>query len=495
MIMKKAIFSLTCLLILAQSAYSFCGFYVAKASASLFNNKSQVILVRDGKLNTITMSNDFQGDVSDFAMVVPVPVILDREDIKVVSRNLFDRLDAYSAPRMVEYYDENPCGYYGYDLEENMMLEPVKELSMVESDMLSMAKRKGVTIEARYEVEEYEVLILSAKESNGLKEWLLENGYQIPAKAEQVLQPYIKNNMKFFVVKVNPEKMTGSTQGYLRPLQISYSHDRFMLPIRLGMANSTGEQDMLVYAFSKKGRLECTNYRTVKVPTDRNIPKFVMDRNQFGKFYQDLYKRAYDYEGKNAVFLEYAWNVSPQWGIKCDPCVADAPQWNDFSEAGVHWIGKNGGNNNVFFTRMHVRYSRDKFPQDLLFQETPNQEQFQARYVIHHPATGDLSCDAGKQYLKDLENRRKMEVDELRALTGWDKKKYQYYIEQYSEEENGSTPIGTTIDTPNTPSGPSAPFQMINWIIMLVGVVLMSYYFSKLTNPKSARSRLTYRSM
>ncbi|MDI1233150.1 MAG: DUF2330 domain-containing protein [bacterium] len=102
------------LLIVAIQSYAFCGFYVAKAGANLYNNKSEVILVRDGRLNTLTMSNDFKGDVKDFAMVVPVPEILRERDIKVVNRSIFDMIDAYSAPRMVEYYDDDPCNNRKY---------------------------------------------------------------------------------------------------------------------------------------------------------------------------------------------------------------------------------------------------------------------------------------------------------------------------------------------------------------------------------------------
>ncbi|MFT4661827.1 MAG: hypothetical protein ACI8XB_002108 [Patiriisocius sp.] len=438
--MKKTVLILAIVLLIAQTAQPFCGFYVAKASSSLFNNKSQVILVRDGNLNTITMSNDFKGDVDQFAMVVPVPVILDREDIKVVSRGLFDRLDAYSAPRMVEYYDSNPCEVAEYELmEDAVSIGFMDNVAPISKSAVRKNKEYGVTIEAKYNVEEYDILILSATKSTGLQEWLEINGYKIPEKAQEVLKPYIKNKMKFFVVKVDTKKIKGNTE-YLRPLQISYHHDRFMLPIRLGMANSTGEQDMLVYAMSKKGRIECANYRTVKMPTDRNIPKFILDRSQFGDFYKDAFEKAYDKEGKNAVFLEYAWNVSPQSGMmKCDPCVAPAPHWVDFQESGVKWINQRSMGGSVYFTRLHVRYSRDQFPQDLLFLETPNKENFQARYVIHHPAYGDLSCDAGQDYLQDLKSRRKLEVDELRALTGWDKKSYGYYVHQYTvdiEDEN-----------------------------------------------------------
>ena len=416
-----------------HQVWAFCGFYVAKAGAELFNNKSQVIIVRDGNKNVITMANDFKGDAKDFAMVVPVPVVLKKEDIKVVYKTLFDKLDAYSAPRMVEYYDENPCEPRVYKM-ERAMANVMTDSDMAAPMEAEVKKDYKVTIEAKYSVEEYDILILSAKESSGLKNWLTDNGYSIPAKAEEVLDPYIKSNLKFFVVKVNMEKMKGLTDGYLRPLQIRFEHEKFMLPIRLGMANANGEQDMIVYAFTKNGRVETTNYRTVKVPSDRNIPMYVQQR--FDKFYGDLFTKSYKREEKNAVFVEYAWNLSPYNYLKCDPCVGEVPDYSDMITAGVDWLKSGNGINNsasVFFTRLHVRYTRDKFPQDLMFMETPNMENFQGRYIITHPAKGDLKCDEGQKYLTDLRNRRQRENMELAALTGWNVNKYAYYVEEFDD--------------------------------------------------------------
>src|SRR6185369_11585729 len=104
-------------------ASAFCGFYVTKADATLFNKTSQVILVRDGNKTTITMSSDFQGDVKDFAMVVPVPVVLQRDEIKTVSKDIFTTLDNYSSPRLVEYWDQNPCQQVFNDMVMSMKME------------------------------------------------------------------------------------------------------------------------------------------------------------------------------------------------------------------------------------------------------------------------------------------------------------------------------------------------------------------------------------
>ncbi|MBL7732044.1 MAG: DUF2330 domain-containing protein, partial [Chitinophagaceae bacterium] len=393
---------------IGHEASAFCGFYVSKADGTLKNKTSQVILVRDGNRNVITMYNDFKGNTKDFAMVVPVPVVLEKKDIKVVDQAIFNTLNDYSKPRLVEYYDQNPCNMY--DRREaaasKSLSGRVPGLSVAED--AKRDKDLGVRVEAQYLVGEYDIMILSAKESSGLKTWLDENGYKIPAGADEVLQPYIKSNLKFFVVKVNEAEKKKLPGNYLRPLQISFASPKFMLPIRLGMANADGDQDMIVYAFTKKGRIECTNYRTQSLPTGNNVPLFV--KNNFGSFYANLFQHQWAKEGKALTMLEYAWDVSPKNYVKCDPCVATAPSVQDLVQSGVWWINRDWNDytdvdneeedysDNVFFTRLHVRYNRDKFPQDLMFQVTPNTENYQARYVITHPATGDFNCEAGKKY-------------------------------------------------------------------------------------------------
>jgi hypothetical protein len=457
---QRLLIKAAALLVLLSSvnAYSFCGFYVAKADATLFNNKSEIILVRDGTRTSITMSNDFKGDVRDFAMVVPVPVVLQEGDIKVVDRRIFETLDAYSSPRLVEYYDANPC-YQVVELDEANWSAQVTSTDAGVRMKYDMVETKfNVTIEAEYTVGEYDIALLSAKESTGLKNYLIQEGYKIPATAESVLEPYIKSNMKFFVVKVNLDKQKNTGFDYLRPIQINFDHPKFMLPIRLGMANSTGEQDMIVYAFTKAGRVECTNYRTVKVPTDRNIPLYTKDI--FGEFYKNLFTRAYSREGKNAVMLEYAWNVTPNWsGMKCDPCVGNPPIYNDFAEAGVWWAGWNSASP-VFFTRLHVRYSNAKFPADLTFQITPNTENFQARYILTHPASGSFDCDESQEYLESLRSRRKVEVDELYALAGIKPNdRSDKYINEFvsfmKDKPFDSMLKGEALPTDNSPMDPS----------------------------------------
>lgn len=429
--MKKKIAFIVSIAIAAPLLYSFCGFYVSKADTTLKNKTSQVILVRDGNRNVITMYNDFKGDTKDFAMVVPVPVILQKSDVKVVDKGLFQRLNDYSAPRLVEYYDANPCDG-AYKRKGVTAKDVPNSFVMLDEAVTTKAEKEyHVKVEAQYIVGEYDIIILSAQESNGLKDWLTDNGYKIPKGAEEVLDPYIKSNLKFFVVKVNEEEKKKLPDNFLRPIQISFNSPKFMLPIRLGMANADGDQDLVVYAFTKKGRIECTNYRNVNMPTGNKIPLFV--QKNFGAFYDNLFTYQWNKENQDVSFLEYAWDISPQNFMKCDPCIATAPTEQDILQAGVWWLHKDwsdysdvedqegdGTSPNVYFTRLHFRYNRASFAQDLMFQLTPNKENFQARYVITHPATGNFTCAAGIKYLYDLKQRRKAELNELTALTGKD---------------------------------------------------------------------------
>ncbi|WP_414566713.1 MULTISPECIES: DUF2330 domain-containing protein [unclassified Anabaena] len=406
----------------APTAWAFCGFYVAKADAKLYNKASQVIIARDGDRTVLTMANDFQGEVKDFAMVVPVPTVLQKEQVRVAQPQIVERLDAFSAPRLVEYFDTDPCTPAVY---ESVMPQAAPSPIAKQGSRRNSDASLGVTVEARFNVGEYDIVILSAKESGGLETWLNRNGYKIPRGAKQLLNPYIRSSMKFFVAKVNLDKFEQSGYQFLRPLQIYYQSPKFILPIRLGMINATTEQDLIVYILSPKGEAEITNYRTVKIPTNANIPIFV--KNEFSDFYKSMFQTSYTKEDKKVAFLEYAWDMS-----NCDPCSADPLNPEELKQAGVFWLDDNSANipnspnfrrpfptSNVFITRLHIRYTRDKFPEDPIFQETSNRQSFQGRYVLQHPFTGEMNCQSGREYQRSLPKRFEQEAQTLAKLTNW----------------------------------------------------------------------------
>ncbi|MGL5034434.1 MAG: DUF2330 domain-containing protein [Microcystaceae cyanobacterium] len=424
------------LVMLSEPVWAFCGFYVGKADSKLYNQASQVIIARNGKRTLLTMANDYQGEAKDFALVVPVPTVLKKQQVNVGDRQIIERLDGFSAPRLVEYFDNNPC-----NSNPEMMMDGGRERSLNAPTATSKAARSnealGVTIEEKFSVGEYDILILSAKESNGLETWLTQNGYRIPEGANKVLAPYIKQGLKFFVAKVNLKEY--SRQGFqsLRPLMMAYESPKFMLPIRLGMVNGKGSQDLIVYLLSPQGGAEVTNYRTVKIPSDVELPEFV--QKEFGGFYKAMFKTSYQKSGRNVAFLEYAWNMA-----NCDPCSADPLNQEELKKAGVFWLNNDSNGRgfssagNVFITRLHIRYTPDKFPEDLQFQNTANQSSFQGRYVMRHPYRGEMSCDAAKSYKQSVRQRQEKEAQTLANLTGWKIDSIRKRI-QFVKATNGSS--------------------------------------------------------
>ena len=415
-------------LALANTAQAFCGFYVGKADASLFNDASQVIMARHDERTTITMLNDYKGTPTEFAMVVPVPEVLKKEQIKVVDKKIFDRIDAYTAPRLAEYFDPDPC-----QERREMMMQRAPMAAAPAARAMDAAKALGVKIEAQYTVGEYDIVILSAKESGGLERWLHLNKYRIPKGASKALQPYIRQGLKFFVAKVNLKEQVKTGSTLLRPLQFTFNSEKFMLPIRLGTINAQGPQDLVIYMLTKNGRVETTNYRTVKLPANMDLPVYL--REEFSPFYKAMFNEQAKREALKVVFTEYFWDMG--W---CDPCAADPLSTEELKEAGVSWLPEQhltpgqatpgvpmmrrpapGGAQQAMVTRLHVRYSAETFPEDLMFQETKDRQNYQTRYVLRHAAkvTPD-ACPQAPAYLAQVAVRKEKEAQTLASLTGWD---------------------------------------------------------------------------
>lgn len=400
-----------------SQASAFCGFYVGKADTKLFNKASEVVIAHNDNKTVITMANDFKGDVKEFAMVIPVPIVLQKDQIHVGDAAVLKHLADYSAPRLVEYFDANPC---------RMLYPESRAMDRMAKSAEAPTKQErtralGVTVEAQYQVGEYDILILSAKESHGLETWLSENGYMIPHGARAVLQSYLKQDMKFFVAKVNLIEQSKLGFTHLRPLQIAFESPKFMLPIRLGTVNADGAQELFIYVLTKQGRVETTNYRTVRLPEAQEIPLYVKDK--FGDFYKDMFTQQVKRESERGVFLEYAWDMN--W---CDPCAANPLSFDELRSLGVFWqdspaIKQRRGfmpqAQNVFLTRLHVRYDAAHFPEDLIFQETSDRNNFQTRYILRHAWTGTDDCPAATTYRQQLRERYEREAQTLAHLTGW----------------------------------------------------------------------------
>jgi hypothetical protein len=287
----------------------------------------------------------------------------------------------------------------------------------------------GVRIEAKFSVGEYDVLVLSAEQSDGLERWLNDNHYKIPKGAGDALAPYIREQQKFFVAKVDIKKVKLDAQGVavLSPLRFNYESTDFRLPVRLGLLNAGGKQDLIVYVLANDKRYEVANYPTVFVPTNLDVADDT--RATFGAFYSALFDATLVKAGGRAVVTEYSWQSQ-----SCDPCPTPPLDDGDVATLGGDVLygmaaaagpsgvsgspmgGYYGGGSNVVLTRLHTRYDKATLTEDLVFRgadpvvggrefvtgdqgqiekgaRPDSQNNFQARYVIRHRWTGAVTCD------------------------------------------------------------------------------------------------------
>jgi len=391
----------------ASDASAFCGFYVAPNDAPLYNDATMVALMREGTRMALSMSNNYRGPAADFAMVVPVPVVLQKENVKTLPLDIFKKLEALSAPRLVEYWEEDPCAPM-YD-DEGAYPQAAPGMAAESAAGGAKASDYKVKIEAQFKVGEYDIVILSAAESDGLERYLIDSKYNIPKGASALLAPYIKEQMKFFVAKIDVKKVQMDAQGVatLSPLRFHYETQDFRLPVRLGLLNAAGKQDLLIFVLSKDKRYEVANYPNAFIPTNLDVTDDT--RNAFGPFYAQLFDGTLGKAGGRAVVTEYSWESS-----SCDPCPTPPLEASDVATLGGDVLFNGQDVYGTVLTRLHTRYDASTLTEDLVFRAadpvvggrefmTNGQElekgarkdstnNFQARYAIRHPWTGPVSC-------------------------------------------------------------------------------------------------------
>lgn len=359
--------SLTVLLALlsvnARSVLAFCGFFVAKVDAQLFNNRSEVAIAHQNNNTTYTLAFDYKGDPKEFALVLPVPIVLKKQDVKVIDAKLFQRLDDFTAPRLVRYQD----------FRQNAPAGAPRSATETKRD------RAPVTVVERFTVGEYDVVILSATESNALETWLRQNKYRLPNNAARYLQPYIDQKLYFFVVRINFKEQQRLGFQNLRPLQFTVANsNQIMLPFQLGKINSEGTQDIIVYFLSDKGRVEARNYTNVMIPSNFAVPEEI--ESKFGEFYKGLLTTTIKAVGREAVVTEYAWDTG-----SCDPCSTSPLNAQELKELGMN-------QERAFITRLHLQYTKDTYNRDLEFRLTADTRTYQGRYILTPKAA--LAADA-----------------------------------------------------------------------------------------------------
>jgi hypothetical protein len=206
----------------------------------------------------------------------------------------------------------------------------------------------------------------------------------------------------------------------LSPLRFGFDADELRLPVRLGLLNANGKQDLIVYILHPEKRFEVANYPNVFIPTNLEVADEV--RQNFAAFYAELFDATLAKMNGKAVVTEYAWQTT-----SCDPCPTPPLQPSDLVTLGADISVGNreappsrgrggffGGFASWVLTRLHTRYDKASLSEDLVFREgkpmwggranfngtsadagaqESSVNNFQGRYIIRHYWTGPVKCD------------------------------------------------------------------------------------------------------
>jgi len=465
----------------AGDAVAMCGCMVpirpanapVEEQSALLNKATVVTMLREGTHTVLSFQNDYFGPAEDFGLVVPVPVVLHDEDVRTLDRGLFDRVQAVAAPHMVELYEQNPCPQprpralgglgTGRGSASSAMMDEGSGGGRAEAP-------PPVVVEEQFTEGEYDISILGASDSTALERWLNDHGYRLPEGSARYLRPYVQAGMKFFVARVDVDRLRAIAahrqrqlrqqrwmspalrqlvQGppadvasdaqlgrFLSPLQMHYESDELALPVRLGLINTTGEQDLIVHILSTEGRYEVANYGNRWVPT--NVHVNGRAAQNFGRFYDAVFSTL-SARAPRRVWTEYAGPITPVQApqqmllgglggvrratpgprggpVGCIGCSRPGLSGADLRALGEHIVHPDPDDRIAQYTltRLHYRYGRRGLPDDLVFRQArpmsggiepatdrrlrrrprrAERDDFRVRFIAQHRWAGPVRCE------------------------------------------------------------------------------------------------------
>lgn len=262
-----------------------CGLHVTGTTVRPADDVT-VVLMRDGTRTVVSMQSSYGGPFEQFAWVIPVPATVQQEHVKVLRGDLLDRVEVLASPRLVEYRELDPCA-----------APPAPEYGFAST---RWKKNRVAHIQARFEVGEYDVALVSATDAGEYDEWLHANGFALPEQA----------GMKLLIARVDPAKVELDEQGWARlsPLRFHHDSDDFVLPLVVGAR----ERDLVIHILAPGLRYRVADRPNVTIPTNLEVNEGT--REQFDEFYAALVEHTLG-QHPGAVITEYARMASA-----CDQC-------------------------------------------------------------------------------------------------------------------------------------------------------------------------------
>jgi hypothetical protein len=396
---RRSLASVLFLLALATPARAFPGVCVGRGGASCLVHTTHVVVLRDRGTTVVTVMADYEGPITPFLFVLPVPSDVTAERVQTVKRGIVGRLEQISAPRLLTFYEQDPCrpGPAEQAWEERILAHGRGFLTPGWVPPLSSADRepeepkvskdpvlKGVESEFRYQV-------LSVPGPSELARALRERGYPLSQAGLDALGPSLRAGRGLLLAEVMPDRaeLLGDRRLQLGGVRYWSRQPLTTLPVRLGLLNARGRQDLFVYVLDREHRYQARDYENRIPPSNLEIDPERMPG--VGPLYDALFERIRA-RSPRAFVTEFAWSTAG-----CgEPCPDEPLQPRELLSLGGDVVASEGTEEekpSYVLSRLHSRYDAASLPHDV--ELAPAERALRAGVGIPKGPSAELSHGAG----------------------------------------------------------------------------------------------------
>ena len=291
----------------ASPAAALPGFFVGKGEVPRVSNLTQVVLLQKGDQTVVTVWADYEGPLDRFALVLPVPPDVSLKGVKALKRDAVDHLDEISAPRFHEFWEMDACepGQAEQEWERDLTVKD-SAANFLGAGLPDVGGGQKLPPEMLLDVtpqfKEGEYTFALVPEGESLKAYLDKKGLTIPSAVMPRLAQYAGMQMLVAEVTTSKVELAGARRALLSPIRFA-TREAYAIPSTLGLANSKGHQELVVYVLHPDKRFEVANYPNAYPPTNAIVDLSVKER--MGEFYAGVHD-ALLAKDPRAFLVEYA---------------------------------------------------------------------------------------------------------------------------------------------------------------------------------------------
>ncbi len=313
--MRDRFLAIVTFLSLSPAPTQACGGFFCNNSAPVEQAAEQIAFGVKNNEVTAHIQIRYQGDPAAFAWILPLP---SEPSLDIGTDELFTLLGQLYLPQFSGQQEVDKACYE-------------KQFGAgggSESEGESEGEADEVSVEFRGAVGPYDAAVITSDDADAIRQWLEDEGYDLPDGATALLDAYVKEQHYFVALKLLPD----ADAGDIAPIVVRFAFDRPCIPLRLTAVAAAPDMPIRAWIFGDS-RAVSTNYASVLL--DWAGLRWMCGYDN----YDALVSRAVDEAGGRAFVTEFAGAADDTadalyWSARFDlDALAEAADAYDFLSA------------------------------------------------------------------------------------------------------------------------------------------------------------------